>query len=282
MSIKATGEYPLDFHLVFPDHDPRLYHDGEEKAEDLAVYEGGAVPNYAGGSNLLYLPSDTYYTVKAIYHSIKNCDYEEFTDATMRMIGIPMNFISAAGTIVGYGIGFGLIPAIAVILPLTVIAGSILCIVEGIVDSISLSRQIDFEEEFDFELLSHLRNMVDYEDEKTAKNAVIKMNDYIEENPDSLARFVGEEQAEIIKNLMSEIQEEIEKNPELLPSILNHYRPALEEVSRQVLIPNLRSLRNDYLHVTASEIHDVYESLKHDGYTGQDLETSKGTCWEKY
>lgn len=251
-----------DFAHIAPHFDPAHYHDGGEGREDLTVYEGGAVSNYAGGSNLIYIPGDIYYTMKALIDGIKKGENEEITDAAMRLSGIPMNIISASGTIVGYGVGFGIIPKAAWFFsPITIITGLILCIVEGIVDYVSLRRQLRFEKKFDFEFLSQIRNMVDYQDEKSALNAIRKINKIIAEDPELLKRLVGAEQIEIVRNLMSEIQDEVDKQPHLLPTILNHYRPALEEVGRQALIPNLQRLRDEYLHVNAAEILDICEKI---------------------
>lgn len=261
------------FAILVPQFDPAHYHDGEERREDLMVYEGGASSNYAGGSNLLYIPSDVYYTMKALYDGVKQGEKEEIADASMRLIGIPMNFVSASGTIIGYGIGFGLIPKTALMFnPITMITGLILCIVEGIVDYVSLQRQFRFEKKFDFEFLSQLRNMVDYRDRRSASNAVRKINKIIAQDPDLLKRLVGAEQSEVIRNLMSEIQSEADKQPDLLPTILNHYRPALEEVGRLALIPNLQKLRDEYLHVNASEIMEICEKVsKKTGLKGKEL-----------
>ncbi|MCP5506344.1 MAG: hypothetical protein H7A38_05630 [Chlamydiales bacterium] len=248
------------------------YHNGDEKAEDLTVYEGGAVSNYAGGSNLLYIPADTYYTLKALIEAINRGDHEEIADATMRLIGIPMNLTSASGTVVGYLAGFGLVTNIPkVVGHVTLITGLLLCVFEGIVDAVSYRRQARFEEKFDFEFLSHLRHMIDFQENHQSRTAIDCMPELLEEKPEMLERLFGAEQGTIVKELMTEIRNEVRKQPHLTPSILNHYRPALEEISRQALIPNLAKLRDDYLHVHTSEILEIYDRLAGQGLKEEDF-----------
>lgn len=264
MSVKA----PDSFTSIVPQFESTHFHNGDETAEDLTVYEGGAVSNYAGGSNLLYIPADVYYTMKALIDGIKRGENEEITDATMRMIGIPMNVTSASGTVIGYLAGFGLITKVPwYIGGITLITGLLLCVFEGVVDGVSYRRQARFEKKFDFEFLSHLRHMIDFQKNQLSRTAIDCMPELLEQHPEMVERLFGAEQGKIVKELMTEIRDEVQKQPHLTPSILNHYRPALEEISRQALIPNLQKLRDDYLQVHSSEMKEI-----HDRLSGQGLE----------
>ncbi len=230
--------------------------------EHVNPYEVGPATNYPGASNIFFIPSDTYHTVRALVESIKHSDHEEIFDAATRLIGIPANMMNALGTVVDYAAAFKLLPHISCITTIALIAGMILCIIEGIVDTISLARQYSFEKEFDFEFLSHLRNMVADIDPKKTTDAVSRVAKLINEHPESLKLLLGTEQVKIVQSLMNEIQQEIKENPHLVPSIINHYRPALEEVARYSLIDNLEKMRRTYLQITADERNNIESRVK--------------------
>lgn len=177
--------------------------------------------------------------------------------------GIPANIISTGGTIASYGKAFGVVAHLPWYLtPITIIAGLVLCIVEGLVDIVSLVRQNYFEKNFDFELLSHLRYMAaDIEPTKTI-DAIKGITKLINEDSSTFKELLDNEQATIIQNLLNEIHRKVEEHPELLPTIVNHYRPALQEVSKHLLVANLMRIRHDYLLVTEHEKEHIEESVR--------------------
>lgn len=249
------------FHFMIPGYRPEPW--VNPNPERINPYEGSAVSNYPGGTNVFYIPSDVYYTGKALVESIKHGDNEEILDASTRLFGIPANAISTGGTIASYGKVLGLIGHLPWYLtPITIIAGLILCVVEGLVDIFSLVRQNHFESKFDFELLSHLRNIVvDVEPNKTME-AIKGITKMVNEDPSAFESLVGKEQAEIIKKLLNEIHHKVEENPELLPTIVSHYRPALEEVATQLLVENLEKIKHDYLLITEYEKEQIEEDVR--------------------
>lgn len=250
------------FDRLLPNHEP-VKSWSNPNPEQINPYEPGAVSNYPGGSNILYIPGDFYFTIKALVESVKHSDNEEIVDATTRLVGIPVNAVSATGIITGYGVGFGFISHIPWYLtPITMIMGIVLCIVEGLVDIVSLIRQNRFENKFDFELLSHLRNMVaDIDPSKTAE-AVKGITKLINNAPESLNRLLGKDRAELVKNLMNKIQSEIKAAPQLQTTIINHHMATLEEVARQLLVKNLLKMRNDYLQISGEEKSKIDERVK--------------------
>ncbi|QVL57065.1 MAG: hypothetical protein KFB93_06705 [Simkaniaceae bacterium] len=249
------------FQFILPNYCPEHWENSEE--EEFDPYEGGAVSNYPGGSNLFYIPTDIYYTGRALIESIQHGDNEEIIDASTRLFGIPANIISTGGTIASYGKAFGVVAHLPWYLtPITIIAGLVLCIVEGLVDIVSLVRQNYFEKNFDFELLSHLRYMAaDIEPTKTI-DAIKGITKLINEDSSTFKELLDNEQATIIQNLLNEIHRKVEEHPELLPTIVNHYRPALQEVSKHLLVANLMRIRHDYLLVTEHEKEHIEESVR--------------------
>lgn len=263
MSIKDVSESFIPLASQFKG---THFYNGDETAKDLTIYEGGAASNYCGGSNLLYIPTDVYYTMKALIDGIKRGENEEITDATTRMIGIPMNVTSASGIVIGYLARFGFITKVSTFISgATIIAGLLLCVFEGIVDEVSYKRQSRFEKKFDFEFLSLLRNMVDYQQNSRSHLAIDYMPEFLQQHPEMLEHLFGAEQGKIVKDLMSEIRGEVKKQPHLTPSILNHYRPALEEINRQALISNLQRLRDKYLQVHSNEMIEIHDRLAEQG-----------------
>lgn len=249
------------FQFILPGYSPDCWVNPEPEA--IHPYEGGAVSNYPGGSNIFYIPSDVYYTVGALVESIKHGDNEEVIDASTRLFGIPANIVSTGGTIASYGSAFGWIAHLPWYLtPITIIAGLLLCIVEGIVDIISLARQAFFEEKFDLEILSHLRNIVSDIEPKKTMDAIKALTKLVNEDPESLTKLLGADQAEIVKGLMNEIQEKVQEHPELLPTIINHYRPALQEVAKQFLIENLENIKSEFLQLSEYEEETIRAEVR--------------------
>lgn len=250
------------FHLILPDgYCPEHWENPEP--ERINPYQGSAVSNYPGGTNIFYIPSDIYYTGKALVESIKHGDNEEILDASTRLFGIPANAISAGGTIASYGKVLGIIGHLPWYLtPITIIAGLILCIIEGLVDIFSLARQDLFESKFDFELLSYLRNIVVDVEPKKTMDAIKELARMVNEDPSSFEALVHEEQAGIIKELLNEIHNKVEKDPESLPTIVSHYRPALEEIAKELLIENLEKIKQDYLLITEHEKEKIEETVR--------------------
>jgi len=242
--------------------------------EKIAPYEVAGFPNYPGSSNLLYLPIDIYYTLTSLSHSIGHGDTEEICDASARLLGMPANFVSAAGFLVGYGIGFGIIPASAVLLlPFAYGAGIALCIIEGVVDAWSLDRQYTFEEQFDFDFLSNLRYMVSDFDSSKSPEAIEDMAELVNKEPESLKQLYGE-QFEDVKKLFNQINEELEENPYDADLILKKYASPLEEVARLALMKDLKHLEEQYLQLNPQEVIKIHSKVlqKNPGKSSEEIQ----------
>jgi len=229
--------------------------------DKIAPYEVAGFPNYPGSSNLLYLPIDIYYTLKSLGHSIDHGDTEEICDASARLLGVPANFVSAAGFLVGYGIGLGIIPAsVVLLLPIAYGAGIALCIIEGAVDAWSLNRQHKFENQFDFDFLSNLRYMVsDFESSKSSE-AIEEMAELVNKNPESLKQLYGE-QFENVKNLFNQMNEELEENPYDADLILKKYASPLEEIARLAVMKDLKHLEEEFLQLNPEEVVKIHSKV---------------------
>ena len=249
------------FHFIFP-QGYRPEHWENTNPERIDPYEGSAVSNYPGGTNIFYIPSDIYYTGKALVESVKHGDNEEILDASTRLFGIPANIISTGGTIATYGKLLGIVGHLPWYLtPITIIAGLILCIVEGLVDIYSLVRQKLFESEFDFDFLSNLRTIVVDGDPSKTMDAIKEITQMINEDSSAFQELIGKEQAEVVKKLLNEIHHKAKENPELVPTIVSHYRPALEEVAKELLIGNLEKIKHEFLIITEYEKEQIEQQV---------------------
>ncbi len=229
--------------------------------EKITPYEVAGFPNYPGSSNLLYLPVDAYHTLRSLAHSIGHGDTEEICDASTRLLGMPANFVSAIGFLMGYGIEFGVIPkTIAPFLPFAYGAGVALCIVEGIVDAWSSNRQYRFEDQFDFDFLSNLRYMVSDFDSSKSSEAIEDMAELVNKDPKSLQQLYKEQFGDV-KKLFNQMNEELEENPYDANLILKKHASPLEEISRLAVMKDLKHLERQYLQLNPQEVIKIHSDI---------------------
>ena len=115
--------------------------------KSITPYEGAAFSNIPAATNLFLLIPDCYSTYNALKNANKLYDMEAKSDAITRIAGFVPNFISSVGTNISYGEVLHIIPKKEVptlfgkIFP---IFGILLCIVEAVVECVSLKRQLNF------------------------------------------------------------------------------------------------------------------------------------------
>lgn len=225
--------------------------------EQIAPYEVPGFPNYPGTSNLIYIPSDLYHTVRSIYHAVQNQDREEFHDAMTRLAGIPANLVSATGYLMGYLMMFKVIPqSLSKLLPFTYAAGAALSIVEGVVHAWSLSRQVVFEKKFDFEFISNLRYMVNGFNPVQTPKAIENMAKLVNKEPESLKELFGD-QFDEVKDLFNKMHDELEENPYDADQIIEKYAVPLEEIGRLVTMKNLKVMEEEFLQLNPEEVAEI-------------------------
>ncbi|MCB1109655.1 MAG: hypothetical protein KDK64_01630, partial [Chlamydiia bacterium] len=227
----------------------------------IAPYEVPEFPNYPGTTNLLYIPSDLYHTLRSIYHAVRNRDQEEFSDATARLAGIPANLACATGYLMGYGLMFKIIPqSLSKVLPFLYAAGVALCIIEGGVHAWALNRQLNFEAEYDFDFLSNLRYLVsDYDPVKTTR-AIRNMAKLVNEEPESLKQLYGD-QFEQVKQIFNQMHEELEDNPYDADLIIKKYASPLEEIARLATMKDLKHLEETFLQLNPNEVTAIHSKI---------------------
>jgi len=223
----------------------------------ISPYESPAFSNYPGSSNLLYLPSDIYNSAKTLYRSIKDGDWEETQDASIRLVGAPANLLSAGGSIIEYGIGLHIIPATHILAGLasfTYIFGVVLCTVEGIVDFFSLRREMNFVAKFDLNLLTKMKKLLEDFNPIESPKALKEVTALFNENPQKFEELFGKRQIQQISELFNKIEREVEATPLHYRKVLRKYAPAISEVTRHLMIDNLSKLQREYLELTPNEV----------------------------
>ena len=223
----------------------------------ISPYESPAFSNYPAGSNLLYLPSDIYNSAKTLYRSLKEGDWEESQDSSIRLVGAPANLLSAGGAVIQYGIGLHIIPTthfLVALAPFTYIFGVVLCIVEGIVDSFSLKREMNFVAKFDFDLLTKMKKLLEDFNPIESPKALKEMTALFNENPQKLEELFGKRQTQQICELFNKIERDVGATPLHYRKVLRKYAPAIGEVTRHLMINNLSKLQREYLELTPEEV----------------------------
>jgi len=267
LSVKnfLTLSHPVGNTPSCPEDHPRIsdvFRHHVTDPQHIAPYEVRGLPNYPGSSNLLYLPVDVYYSIKSLFHSLSHGDGEEIFDTSARLLGAPANLVSAGGFVAGYGVGFGFISiSVLPFLPITYAVGAVLCVIEGVVDAISLKRQKDFEDTFDFEILSHLRDMVSDFDPLKSTEAIEKVTQLMNKDPESLIDLFGEDQFLQLKTLFNQIHQELLDDPYGADEILEKYHGPLEEIARVALLKNLNLLQQEFLQLNPDEVNKIYTKV---------------------
>ncbi|MCB1116808.1 MAG: hypothetical protein KDK71_10100, partial [Chlamydiia bacterium] len=234
-------------------------------------YEVGFLTNINGAFNIFSLPFDLYQTISALFKSTAAGDSEEYNDAALRLLGIPANAFSAVGTILSYGAQFGILKALPAFLgPAALGAGIGLCVIEGIVDLVSLYRQTKFEQQFDFAFLSHLRRVMDSSDPKSALKAAREFKQYVTSHPDALEQMFGKEQGPVVAQRLLELAKEIEHDPK--HALTKDSRSDLLKIARNPLINNLQTLREEYLEITGKDVIEIITKLKSEGVSNDDFQ----------
>lgn len=231
--------------------------------EKISLFENTGSPNAPGTMNFATIPYDLYTAALSIYHGFQVDDREEIFDATIRLLGVPINLISTIALIVLHTIKVGSTHAslLSTFTPLVTIAGVGLCILEGLGDAKSMQRQVSFERRFDFEILSQLKHMLIDFNPYEATKAVEKMSILLETDGGSLKEVFGQSQFNEIKQLIATIKTELQENPYQSKEVMNRHKEALGEVSRHILIKNFHAFQSKHLEMNLNEINTVIQEV---------------------
>ena len=226
----------------------------------IIPYERNAIP---GVLNLFQLPVDIYVTIKAFIKSLQYGEGEELTDTITRLLGMPANIINTSGTIAGFGKAIGIIGnAPWYLAPITIIAGLVLCIIEGMIDIFSLQRQKLFKSNFHFSFLSQLRTVISDIDPQKTPNALKKIQQMIDNDLIKESSFLDKEKKKEISTFFQEINEEVENNQNNLKEILDNHRTKLQEIAIPFLTENLQKINDTYLLMNPSEITEIEKKIR--------------------
>ncbi|NGX51114.1 MAG: hypothetical protein K1060chlam2_00971 [Chlamydiae bacterium] len=238
---------------------PGVYRRFVTDTSNLSLYGSPASPNSPSVTNLLTLPGDLYTSVTTLGKSILKGDNEAALDSTMRLAGVAPNIVSSVGSGITLARNLQIIPAtkaISLFLPIACIIGIALCVFEGIVDSISIVRELRFIGQFDFSIFEQFNMLLDFNAVNSPK-ALKNLTSMLNKNPKKFVKLFGESQTRKIRTLFNTIEAEVAKEPLFYRGVLTKYKSRLDEVAGHFLIYNLAALESDYLELSPKEVNEI-------------------------
>jgi len=241
----------------------RIYQERIRDPKRITPLEADAFPKLPSVTNILSVPSDTYYATKTLINSIKNKDGEEAQDALASLIAVPVNIGSSVGTLLDYGVGLHFLPhTLSFLLKPTYIFGLILCVIEEIIDSFGLSRQISFSQKFDFKLLKNLKTLTENTSAAEGQEAFISILSFVKENRTQVQDLYGKEDAKALLEFFDSLKKEIDQRPHFSKFIFEQHQPQIKELARVILAKNILHLQEEYLQLNPDEVNKVLKRVE--------------------
>ena len=241
----------------------RIYQDRIQNPKKIIPRETDAFPKFPAATNILFIPSDLYHSAKDLIQSIKNKDREGAQDAATSLAAVPANAGSSVGIIFDYGIGLNWLPrSLWISLKPTYILGIILCVIEGIIDTFGLSRQIQFSDAFDFKLLKDLKTLTDNESVVKGHQAFHSLLSFIEDNQKQMQQTYGKDETQMFLSYFKQIKGKLDAHPHFQKCIFDEHQDQIKEFARVILAKNLSHLQENYLQLNEKEVEKIAEKIK--------------------
>lgn len=227
------------------------------------ILEPDAFPKIPALTNILYVPTDTYYATKSLIQSVRERDMEGAQDSVAALLAIPMNIGNSIGTFFDYGIGLHFLPAsLSVLLKPTYIFGLVLCTIEGIIDSFGLHRQGKFSREFDFKLVKNLKILLDSPNAKDGYRAFMRVLTLVEEKRPLVEQLYGQEETEAFFGYLETLKAELDARPHFRALILKDHEPQIRELTQVILAKNLLHFQEEYLQLNPDEVKAIGQKVE--------------------
>lgn len=253
----------------------QVYQKKTYNPKKIIPLEAGAFPKFPSATNILSIPSDIYYSTKDLICSIKNYDKEGLQDAITSLLAVPVNFVSSIGTLLNYGLSLHWVPqSVSILLTPTYIFGIILCVIEGIIDSFGLSRQLKFSKEFDFGLFKHLKTAIDNPNILKESKALHGIVSWIQKNQKQCEVLHGKDTAEQMLHFFTNLRKKLQEEPNDQACISETHQKKIQTLARLILTNNLLHLQEQYLQLDSKEVEKITEdTIKK--YGGKTIEQQK-------
>lgn len=244
---------------------PSLFTDAnkiyKEKIRDpkrIMPQEVDAYPKLPSVTNLFTALPDAYTATKSLIHSIKQSDSEGAQDASAALLAVPINVGSSVGTLLDYGVGLKILPhSFTALLTPTYILGLVLCTIQGMIDTLGLSRQVSFGNEFDFELLKNLKILSEKPDTTTGYKAFTKVLSILKKSKDGIEEVYGKEDSQALYKFLGDLKEALDERPHYRKFILEQFESEFKELTQVALSTNLLHLQEKYLQLNPSEVKKI-------------------------
>lgn len=234
-----------------------------DNSKEIIPLKEHAFPNIPGATNILSIPSEIYSSTNSLIASIKNRDHEGIQDALSFLIATPINLASSTGILLNYCMKFHwLSHSLSVLILPTYISGLILCLIEGIVDSFGLARQIKFNQKFDFNWLKHLKILTDNEKMMNKSHSLNATLSLIQKNLTLLETSYGKEKVKDFLNFFTDLKEECDARPYYQNIILDKHQNKIKEFARLILEKNILHFQEKYLRLNSEEIKQIKRAEK--------------------
>lgn len=241
----------------------RIYQEKIRDPKRITPYEKDAFPKLPSVTNIFSVPSDTYSATKSLIGSIKNRDGEGVQDSMISLIEVPIVIGSSVGSAFDYGIGLHIIPqTLSFLLKPAYVLSLLLCIIEGVVDSFGLSRQLSFSDEFDFDLLKNLKTLTDNTSVAEGQKAFKALAQFTQENRRMIEQLCGKEDTKKLLGFTEDLQREIEKNPHFSKFIFAEKQEQIRDLAKVVLAKNILHLQEEYLQLNPNEVDKIAKKVE--------------------
>lgn len=241
----------------------RIYQEKIRDPKRITPHENGAFPKFPSVTNIFSVPSDTYSAGKSLISSIKNRDGEGVQDSVTSLIEIPVVIGSSVGSAFDYGIGLHLIPkTLSFLLTPAYIFSLLLCVIEGVVDSFGLARQVTFSQEFDFDLLKNLKTLTDNNSVAEGQKAFKSLIEYAKQNREMIEELCGKEDTKTLLSFIDTLENEVEKNPHFSKFIFANHQSQIRDLARVILAKNILHLQEEYLQLNPDEVEKIAKKVE--------------------